>query len=446
MGSLIQFAKKLPFVLWLYELPYVSRAYHFCLAFLGAFYYGFPSGELVVIGVTGTKGKTTTAHLICHILNSSGRKCGLLTTTHFQIGTKTWDNTRRQTMLGRFALQKLLRQMVDEKCEYAVVETSSEGIVQYRHRFISYNAVVFTNLSPEHIERHGGFENYRTAKVSLFSHLAKTKNSIGIYNIDDENISYFLQPAVARKIGFTIHGASVKADDMETYCFNIKKLSDHDLELSLGDVIFAAPLVGEFNASNVAAAVVTGISMGISQKEIVSALLKATAPPGRMQVLEEHGIRVIVDYAHEPSSLKAIYEAAKLLHPKRLIGVLGSQGGGRDVWKRAEMGRIVSDACDVVILTNEDPWGEDPAVIMDDMEKGIREKKGRAPAMYKIIDRKEALTKAITLAEKGDIVVSTGKGGEVLMNIAPNEDIPWSEATVVSELLKARFSNIKSSV
>ena len=184
---------------------FIFSLYHWKMAFLGALFYGFPSRKLIVIGVTGTKGKTTTCNLIAQILQGAELKTGMATTVNFRIGEKEWINEYKQTMLGRFKLQKLLRRMVNEGCKYAVIETSSEGILQHRHRFIDYSIAVFTNLSPEHIERHGSFENYREAKLELFKKVARKKNGIGIYNLDDENAEYFLQAPIKNKIGYSIN-------------------------------------------------------------------------------------------------------------------------------------------------------------------------------------------------------------------------------------------------
>lgn len=178
---------------------FIFSIYHWKLAFFGALIYGFPSRKLKVIGVTGTKGKTTTCNLLAQILQEAGFKTGMATTVNFRIGEREWINEYKQTMLGRFRLQKLLRQMVREGCRYAVIETSSEGILQYRHRFVDYSVAVFTNLSPEHIERHGSFENYRAAKLKLFEKVARKKDGVGVYNLDDPSVKYFLRPGVEKK-------------------------------------------------------------------------------------------------------------------------------------------------------------------------------------------------------------------------------------------------------
>lgn len=419
---------------FLSELPFLSGAYHFSLAFLGALLYGFPSRRLTVIGVTGTKGKTTTCSLIAHILNSSGHKTGLATTVSFAIGEREWPNETKQTMLGRFALQKLLRQMVREGCRYAVIETSSEGILQHRHRFINYRVAVFTNLSPEHIERHGSFEKYREAKLKLFWRVAKRSDGVGIYNLDDPNVGYFLDPEIKTKYGYCYKNPECKQITNKFRISNVK-LSTNKTQFRLNNEEFEVPLIGEFNTYNTAAAICVGLSQGIPPAKIRESLASVRALPGRAEVVVSRGVRVFVDYAHEPASLTAIYEAAKLFEPRRVIGVLGSQGGGRDTWKRAAMGRVAAGYCDELILTNEDPYDEDPLNIINDVEKGVREAGKAGLNLHKIVDRKEAIFKAISLAKKGDVVVITGKGGEVWMCIAGDKKIPWSDRKVVEEAL-----------
>ncbi len=436
---MISFLKRLPFVRFLAELPFLSKPYHFSLAFLGALFYGFPSRKLTAIGVTGTKGKTTTANLIADILSAAGYKTGLLTTLNYRIGSREWVNDTKQTMPGRFALQKLLRQMVREGCRYAVVETSSEGILQYRHKFINYRVAVFTNLTPEHIERHGSFLKYREAKLNLFKEVAKRENGVGVYNLDDPNVEYFLGPGVKTKYGYSLKTRNVELGMQKVFQISNVKLSPSGTEFSLNGEKFVTPLIGEFNVYNAVAAICVGLSQSVPMAKIREALAGARALPGRAEIVEGRGFKVIVDYAHEPASLTAIYEAAKLFKPRRVIGILGSQGGGRDVWKRAAMGKIAAGYCDELILTNEDPYDEDPMKIIDDVEKGVlsaSKTQNLIPKTYKISDRREAIAKAISLAGKGDMVVLTGKGGEVWMCVAGGRKIPWSDKKIVEEALK----------
>lgn len=451
MESVLNFFKKLiPKSIFRKLQP----AYHFSLAFLGGLFYGFPSKNLVIMGVTGTKGKTTTCNLIHHILNSSGRKTGLATTVNFKIGDREWLNQTKQTMLGRFQLQKLLRQMIKEGCAYAVIETSSEGIVQFRHRFIDFSVAIFTNITPEHIERHGGFHLYRQAKVKLFEKVAQKPNGIGIYNLDDENVEYFLKPKIKTRIGYTaVLPNKIKNPkplfevDVEHHISNIS-LSEGKTEFAFDKKKIELPLLGQFNAYNAAAAISTCLALGVSFEQIRKMLKVAEPVPGRMELINKgQNFTVIVDYAHEPASLEAVYKTIKNLKSKKrksnIICLLGGQGGGRDKWKRGAMGKLAGDYCSQIILTNEDPYDENPNQILADIQLGIGNSNFQIqpadspnPNFYKILDRREAIKKAISRAKKGDTVILTGKGGEVWMCMKNNQKIPWDETETAEELLE----------
>jgi len=439
--------------------------YHFCLAYFGALIYSFPSRlhracltgrqacltgrqgfggqakKMYVVGVTGTKGKSTTSYLIAQILNSAGIKTGMATTVLFKIGEKEWINSSKQTMLGRFQLQRLLAKMAKEDCKYAVVETSSEGILQYRHTFIDYDAAVFTNLSPEHIERHGSFENYRDAKVRLFKKVAGKENGVGVYNLDDANIGYFLKPKIPNQYVFTssfkMSGGSVG----NLYQIAKIKSSPNGASFALNGEEIKMPLIGKFNVYNATAAICFVLSQGVELSEIKKAMAQIKPPPGRLELVKANGFNVVVDYAHEPASLEAVYKAvieSKIKSSKgKMICLFGSQGGGRDKWKRQAMGRIAAEYCDKIVLTNEDPYDESPIEIINQISEGIivTGEKSNKLVVYKIIDRKEAIKKAISLAEKGDAVVLTGKGGEVWMCVENNKKIPWDERKIVEESL-----------
>jgi UDP-N-acetylmuramoyl-L-alanyl-D-glutamate--2,6-diaminopimelate ligase len=431
---MLSYLKRIPAVRFLSELPFLSRPYHFVLAFLGALWYGFPSRRLTVVGVTGTKGKTTTVNLIADILSAAGHKVGLISTLNYRIGGEEWINDTKQTMPGRFGLQKLLYRMVKAGCNYAIIETSSEGILQYRHKFINYRVAVFTNLSPEHIERHGSFSNYRAAKLKLFQEVAKQKNGVGVYNLDDPNAEYFLEPEIKNKYGY-FKTPNLKFQIPNKFQISEVKLSPEKTEFQLNGDKFETQLLGEFNVYNAAAAICVGLSQGVPVAKIREALAAARPLSGRAEIVAGRGFKVIVDYAHEPASLSAIYEAVKLFRPRRVIGVLGSQGGGRDVWKRAAMGKIAGGYCEELILTNEDPYDEEPLTIIADIEKGVWEAGKPGLKLYKILDRREAIFKAVSLAGEGDVVVITGKGGEVWMCVAGGRKIPWSDRKIVEEAL-----------
>lgn len=393
--------------------PFLLDFYHLGLAFLGAVIYRFPSRNLVVIGVTGTKGKSTVVDFCHRIFQAAGFKVASLSSIRFKINNKEKPNLLKMTMPGRFQIQKFFRQALNQGCQYMVLEVTSEGISQHRHEFIRFNAAVFTNLSAEHIERHGSFENYKKAKGKLFS---VTKN-IHIINVEDENAKYFLQFPARKKI---------------TYGLSQGDINNKNIKLQL-------QLPGEFNIYNALAAIGVGLSQGISLEICRKAIEKTAGIPGRMETVVEKPFKVIVDYAHIPDALEKVYQTLNNLTPEayglkpKLICVLGSAGGGRDKWKRPEMGKIAANYCDKIILTNEDPYDEEPFQILNQIEAGIV--KAKSPVI-KILDRKEAIKKAITLAEPGDTVIITGKGCEPWLMLAHGQKIPWDDRAIVREEFK----------
>ncbi|HAL24481.1 TPA: UDP-N-acetylmuramyl-tripeptide synthetase [Candidatus Wolfebacteria bacterium] len=422
---------------------FFQPVYHYLLALTGAVIYGFPSKGMIVIGVTGTKGKTTTSNLIAHVLNESGHKTGLATTVNFRIGEKEWMNEYKQTMVGRFRLQRLLWQMKKAGCEYAVVETSSEGILQYRHRFIDYDVAVFTNLSPEHIERHKGFENYREAKVKLFKKLSRKKKGIGVYNLDDEHVKHFLDVPQFMQYGYTLsHDRAHEYRDLR-HIVEIKnvKLQAAGSEFDVKDAHYTLPLIGEFNVQNAGAAICVALSQGIEMGVIGRVLANMRTVPGRMEVINKgQNFSVIVDYAYEPKSLEAVYSAIIGLGLKkegsRMICLFGGTGGGRDIWRRPVMGKIAASYCDEIMLTNDDPYDDDQMQIINEIKQGISEESFDHAHVHVMLDRREAIKKAFAMAKEGDTVVLTGKGGELVMCMEDGKKIPWDEKKVVEEELE----------
>ncbi|HHD92377.1 MAG TPA: UDP-N-acetylmuramyl-tripeptide synthetase [Candidatus Portnoybacteria bacterium] len=411
----------------------IFQLYHFCLAFLGALIYRFPSRKMVVIGITGTKGKTTTANLVAQILEVAGFKVGLATTVNFQIGQEKWLNTTKQTMLGRFRLQKILRQMANQHCQYAIVETSSEGILQYRHKFIDYDIGIFTNLTPEHIEHHGSFEKYRQAKMKLFQKIAQKKNGVGIFNLDSDQVNFFLQPKIKNRLGF---GLKPHPEiDFPKFIPEKYSLSAEKTIFALNQKEFSTQLIGQFNLYNILASIALARSQNIDWPIIQKAVSHFISPPGRLEKItaknkQGENFLVIIDYAHEPNSLENIYQTAHLFHPQKIIAVLGSQGGGRDKAKRPKLGKLADQYVDYIILTNEDPYNENPQQIINDITQGIKNK-----SIKKIIDRQEAIIQALNSAHQNDLVIITGKGGETSMCIG-NQKIPWSDHKIVQEWIK----------
>lgn len=431
MESLLRLIKKISPKFLLVSL---SGPYHFVLAFLADLVFNRPSRKMFVIGVTGTKGKTTTCHLIAEILNRNGKKTGMTSSIEFWFGDEKRPNDLKQGMPGRFRLQKLLYEMNKKGCEYAVVETTSEGMLQYRHRFIDYKAVVFTNLSPEHIERHGGFKNYKETKVGLFKMVARKRGGVGVYNLDDGNVESFLEPKIRTKAGFSLEGRQDSRVQANLEAINVRLETNKSL-FDVERVNFEIPLIGKFNVYNAMAAITTVGALGVSLEQSANALRKVAPVSGRFEIIQREPFTVVVDYAHEPKSLEECYRAAEIFKKDggRIIGLLGAQGGGRDRWKRAEMGRIASKFCDVVMITNEDPYDEDPLNIIEGVRAGAGSGGGEVLTDE---NRDKAIGKVISFAKPGDVVVLTGKGGEVWMCVDGGRKIPWNESEIVRKFLR----------
>ncbi|MFH2062716.1 MAG: UDP-N-acetylmuramyl-tripeptide synthetase [bacterium] len=428
--------------------------YHRLLSWLAAVRYGRPSERMLVIGVTGTNGKSTVANIVARLFESSGRRVGLTTTANFKVADREWLNDTKMTMLGRFRLQSLLRQMVDAGCSLAVVETSSEGIRQHRHSAINYDAAVFTNLTPEHIESHGGFDNYRRAKGRLFAKLSRERRKfrdgrsvpkVIVANLGDEHADYFLGFAADRKIGFfvpKVEGERPRErEGVETVAVDGLSVGAAKSTFFIRDVRFELSMPGRFNVENALAAVCVGLAYGLDLSAMSDALRRLPPVPGRIERIDEgQPFGAIVDYAPEPESFRKLYEVVDLIPKRRVIHVLGSCGGGRDIGRRPVLGRLAADSAQVVIVTNEDPYDDDPSAIIRDVAAGARERGKRDGVdLFEILDRGEAIRKAVDLAEDGDLVLVTGKGCEQAMVVAGGRKIPWDDRTELRRAIRARL-------
>ena len=410
-------------------LAIIRPPYHHALAYFGAQLYKHPTKDLFVIAVTGTKGKSTVTELITAILEADGKQVASLSTIQFRIGEKVRRNLFKMTTPGRFFVQRFLREAVDSGCTHAVIELTSEGAKQFRHRYLNLNAVVFTNLTPEHIESHGSFESYKNAKLSIVRELAESTKQPRylVVNVDDEHGADFLAFKVEEK-----HPYSLSDLKLHTLHKDGVGLVMRDGE---EEVTIRVPLVGLFNVYNVLAAVTLTRAMGIDIKTIERALRSLPPIKGRVEHFESpreasKHITAVVDYAHTPDSLRQFYEAFPNVYK---IGILGNTGGGRDTWKRPEMGTIAAHYCDRIILTNEDPYGEDPRVIVEAMAKGIEDK----AKLDIIMDRRLAIHTAIEECPDGGYVLISGKGTDPYIMGPHGSREKWSDAEVVKEELAA---------
>ena len=408
--------------------------YHFLLAFLAALIYRFPSyqRQLKVIGVTGTNGKSTVVKMVSSILEEAGFSTAYSSSIKFKIGDKERKNVMRMTMPGRFAMQKFLRGALDNNCQYVVLEVTSEGIKQHRHRFVNFDVALITNLAPEHIEAHGSFEKYREAKGNLF----KVTKGVHILNLDDENIDYFLKFPAKKKYFYGLETEEGRANEEgENTRYKIiatkYKADSNGITFEINSILFKLGLLGTFNISNALAAISVALSQGLNLETCKRALGKIKGIPGRMETVISDPFKVLVDYAFTPNALKKVYQTMKATSNKhqaaRIICVLGAAGGGRDKWKRPILGKIAAEYCDTIFITNEDPYNEDPMEIINQVAEGAGLK------AEKILNRREAIKQSLKRAEPGDIVIITGKGSEPCICVAEGRKIPWDDREVVRE-------------
>ena len=401
--------------------------YHLSFGLLGAILYGFPSKKIKVIGVTGTKGKSTTVYLAGKVLEKAGYKVGWISSLSIKVADKEWINPYHLTMPGRMFIQKTLKDMVKHGCEYVLIEVTSEGIKQHRHNFIDFDTAVFTNLAPEHLETHGGFENYKKAKGKLFK--ALKQNGKSIVNIDDKNAEYFLQFKARQKIGFSISPEKRKLEIDKVLLGVDYNIGENGINFTVENTKFHLHLLGKFNMYNALAAISIVSSEGVELEVIKNGLKDIKVIPGRMEeILQGQDFRVFVDLAHTPDSFEQVFKLVKRLPHNRIISVFGSAGGSRDKWKRPELGKIAATYSDYIILTNEDSYEEDPSSIINNIEKGI----SNSVNYEKILDRRKAIYTGLALAKKEDIILVLGKGTEATMVIG-TKSISWDDRQVVRE-------------
>ncbi|MDO8505963.1 MAG: UDP-N-acetylmuramoyl-L-alanyl-D-glutamate--2,6-diaminopimelate ligase [bacterium] len=416
--------------------------YHYFVALFATLYYGFPSKKMIIIGVTGTKGKTSTINFIWSCLQAGGYKTGIISTANIRIGEKEFLNKYHMTMPGRFTIQKLMAQMVKNGCKFCIVETTSEGIKQYRHIGVYYDTAVFTNLSPEHLEAHGGsFEKYKQMKAKMFAALSSHKKVIAgkeiekiiIANKDSEYADYFLNFKADKKITFALKKeADYIADNIQE--------TNEGVDFEVAKVIFKIRILGKFNVYNALPAIVVCRLVGISDYLISKGLLELQTIPGRMEKIDEgQNFTVIVDYAHERESMTHILDTANSMKKMgaKVIILLGAEGGGRDKAKRPIMGELAAKMAEYVIVSNVDPYEDDPKQILEDIAVSAEKfGKVRDQNLFVIEDRRLGIRKALSLAQINDVVLITGKGAEQSIVIG-GKRLSWDDREVVREELRS---------
>ena len=390
-------------------LQRIKNLYHLFQAFLANLYFGYPSSKLKVIGITGTDGKTTTAHLLYHILKSSGKKVSLISSIYANIAGRIYDTGFHVTTPDVFPLYRFLRQSLDAGDEYFVLETTSHALAQNRTAFINYEAGVLTNVTHEHLDFHKKFEEYVKSKTILFSN-----SKIALLNADDSSFSLIKKILGSRA-------------QKKYYTYGIVNQADYNFDIGLKYDLKLAM----FNKYNYLAAFVLCKKLGIAEKKIVKALKTFILPPGRLEIIIKKPITVIIDFAHTPNALHQVLSAVKeqfINSHNRLLHVFGA-AGRRDQSKRPLMGEASSRYADVIILTEEDYRDENPQKICQEIAKGIKKR-------YSVItDRKKAIEKAVEISQPGDVIILTGKSHEKSLCRGKTE-YPWSEHEAVKQALK----------
>jgi UDP-N-acetylmuramoyl-L-alanyl-D-glutamate--2,6-diaminopimelate ligase len=409
-------------------IPWIEAANpRAALADLAAAHFGRPADDLILTGVTGTNGKTTTVFLIDAGLRGASKVTGLLGTVETRIAGRPKSSTL--TTPESLDLQRLLREMVDERVTHATLEVSSHALVQERVRGLEFRAAVFTNLTRDHLDFHGGFDAYFEAKRRLFDHHLHPEG-VAIVNLDDEHgrvIAGAFRGPRCRTFGFA-PGADYRPEDLQVSLEGVRFLCT----TPDGPAKVHSPLVGLFNVSNLLAAMGALLALGLNPIDAARGVSSLEGVPGRMERVDAgQPFSVIVDYAHTDDALRNLLDTLRSLGPKRIITVFGC-GGDRDRSKRPLMGSVAAQRSDLVIATSDNPRSEPPGGILDEIAQGFR---NHSTPFKLIADRKEAIDLALRSASPGDLVVIAGKGHEATQTIR-DKKLPFDDRLVARELLK----------
>ncbi len=410
--------------------------YHKVWAVIAAFRYKFPANGMIIIGVTGTDGKTTVCTLIHSILTAAGLKAGMTSTTEFHIGKKIIRNTTHRTTLGRFELQKMLRRMKNEGCTHVVVETSSHAITQNRTWGISYDFAIFTNLSPEHLDYHKTLKEYRNEKGKLFKSLTSGKKKgvlkTSIVNIDDDEGDFYKNIKVDRVITY---GRSIEADVQALNEEVSKEGSSFNIITTAHRIPVNLKLPGNFNIQNSLAAASVGIALNFNEDVIKKGLENVEIVPGRMERIQEgQDFEVIIDFAMTAIGYKTLLQNFRQITKNKIWLIFGCCGD-RDKEKRQVIGEIAGKFADRVIITDDEPYSEDPKIIRDMIKEGVEKTKLKENVSFFVIpDRKKAFEFTAQQASKGDTIIIPGMG-DLEGRTIKNKVIKWNDKKVVTEVL-----------
>lgn len=400
----------------------------YALAFLSAAYFGHPAKQMKIIGITGTKGKTTTTYLVKSILEQAGRKVGLIGTIEAVIGDKhiPANNTTPES----YILQEYFRQMVDAGCDTVVMEVSSQGLMMHRSQGFTFDIGIFTNIEPDHIgpNEHKDFEDYMACKGLLFRQC-----KVGIVNCDDEHWGKVLEGHTCRleTYGFS-KNADLRAENLQL----IKKSGSLGVKFDvkgLMTLLIETNTPGRFSVYNALTAIAICRHFKVSAEDIKSALLNVHVK-GRIEMVKvSDAFTLMIDYAHNAMALESLLTTLREYEPNRLVCLFGC-GGNRSVLRRYEMGEVSGRLADLTVITSDNPRFEEPQAIIDDIKKGIAKTNGD---YVEICDRKDAIAYVIDNGEPGDIIVLAGKGHEDYQEIK-GKKYPMDERVLIADILKER--------
>ncbi len=410
------------------------------LAWLCAAFRDFPSRRLILIGVTGTDGKTTTVNLSYSIMKAAGLQAGMISTVNAVIGDRVYDTGFHTTTPEAPEVQRYLAEMVEAGLTHAVLETTSEGLAQHRVTACDFDIAVLTNVTHEHLYFHGTWENYRAAKARLFEMLKasidKGLPKTAVLNAEDPSFDYFRRIPADRYLSYALRKpADLTVEDLRFE----PAYTRFRLCTPAGSIRVETTLVGEYNVANILAAAGVGIALGLPVEVIAEGVRRLPGVPGRMERIDEgQDFLAIVDFAHTPNALKQALRTARRMTSGRVIVVFGS-AGLRDMQKRGMMGHVAGRLADLIVITAEDPRTEDLEAIMEAIAEGVRAE-GRVEGIdfWRIPDRAEAIRFAVGLARPGDLVIACGKGHEPSMCYGTVE-YPWDEREVMRAALRERL-------
>lgn len=418
------------FILW----------YHGVVAWCGALYYGFPTKKLFVVGITGTKGKTSSANFIWSVLHAGGIKTGLVGTANIRIGETERMNEFHMTMPGRWHMQRLFRDMVDAGCTHVVFEVTSDGLKQNRHWGICFDVAIFTNLTPDHLSSHGNsFEKYKQTKGKLFKKLGLCKKEINgkkaqsaiIVNADSPHADYFAKNPADIHMTFGCEEGDVRASQIRESRTGVSFIVENET--------YEIATIGSFNVYNALSALCLGKVLDLDTETIKKGLSSLANIPGRMEKIEEgQPFTVIVDYAHERASMTALLTAARTIAGvgSKTIVVIGGAAGARDSKRWEDLGEVTGKNADIVIVTTDDPYDTPPEEIIETIALyASRAGKVLDKNLFTVTDRREAIRMALTRAGFDDIVLIAGKGAEQAI-VSKGVHIAWDDRAAVREELK----------